>query len=55
MRKGSSSFLKKRTKKLLFIAGFGVAVATGHRTKSFFAAFFVKKAGLPSFLSVSTP
>jgi hypothetical protein len=55
MRKGSSSFLKKRTKKLLFTAGFGDAVATAHRTKSFFAAFFAKKAVFPSFPSVSTP
>jgi hypothetical protein len=52
MRKeGSASFLKKRrpargSKKLLLTAGFGPAIASARRTKSFFASFFSKKEAL---------
>jgi hypothetical protein len=45
-RQASSSFLKKRTKKLLFTAGFGFDGATPRRNKSFFASFFSKKEAL---------
>jgi len=38
--------LKKRTKKLLFTAGFGFDGATPRRNKSFFASFFSKKEAL---------
>jgi hypothetical protein len=41
--KESTSFLKKRSKKLLLTAGVGNTGATARRTKSFFAAFFSKK------------
>ncbi len=44
--KASGSFLKKRTKKLLFTAGVGTTVATTRRTKSFLLLFFQKKQGL---------
>jgi hypothetical protein len=37
------SFLKKRTKRLLFTAEFGNAVATTHRNQSFFASFCSQK------------
>jgi hypothetical protein len=36
--------LKKRTKKLLIIAGFGTAVAEAQGTKSFLLLFFKKEA-----------
>jgi hypothetical protein len=42
----SASFLKKRSKKLLLIAGWGDAGARARRSKSFFASFFSKKEGL---------
>jgi hypothetical protein len=45
--KASASFLKKRSKKLLFTGGFSPAGATARRTKSFFASFFQKKKRLP--------
>jgi len=35
--------LKKRTKKLLFTAGFGVDIATAHKNQSFFASFCSQK------------
>jgi hypothetical protein len=41
--KGSASFLKKRSKKLLLTAGVGPDVAHAPRSKSFFASFFSKK------------
>jgi len=44
--KERSSFLKKRTKKLLLTAGYGEGVAKARRSKSFFASFFSKKEGL---------
>jgi hypothetical protein len=45
----SSSFLKKRTKKLLFTVGVGPAVATARRT-TFFASFCSQKEALASLL-----
>jgi len=48
-KKASASFLKKRSKKLSFTAGFGTAVANARRTESFFASIFSKKEVLPSF------
>jgi hypothetical protein len=45
MRKGSRSFLKKRTKKLLFIraSDVGAAKAMAQVTKSFLVLFFKKE------------
>jgi hypothetical protein len=40
--------LKKRSKKLLFIAGFGTVKATTHGNQSFFASFCSQKEGLAS-------
>jgi hypothetical protein len=48
-KKASASFLKKRSKKLSFTAGFGTAVANARRTESFFASFFSKKEALSFF------
>jgi hypothetical protein len=45
-KKARSSFLKKRTKKLLLVAGLGRSVATPPANKSFFASFFAKKEAL---------
>jgi hypothetical protein len=42
-KEASASFLKKRSKKLLRIAGCGDAGAATPRSKSFFASFFSKK------------
>jgi hypothetical protein len=39
----SGSFLKKRTKKLLALAGYGTSIATARGNQNFFASFFVKK------------
>jgi hypothetical protein len=44
------SFLKKRTKKLLFTVGCGIGIATSRRTKSFLLLFF-KKAVLADVLA----
>jgi hypothetical protein len=55
-KQGSSSFLKKRTKKLLLVAssslGHCVASLFRHRRKSFLVLFFKKELlPLPSFAS----
>jgi hypothetical protein len=42
-RQARSSFLKKRTKKLLLTGGCGDGVASARRSKSFFGSFFSKK------------
>jgi len=46
----SSSFLKKRTKKLLLLWGMGAGGDNAHapESKNFFASFFLKKEALPS-------
>jgi hypothetical protein len=51
--KQSSSFLKKRTKKLLLIWAMGAGAATAHapESKNFFASFFIKKEVLPALAS----
>jgi hypothetical protein len=49
-KKESRSFLKKRTKKLLFTVGCGIGIATARRTKSFLLLFF-KKAVLADVLA----
>jgi hypothetical protein len=48
--KESSSFFKKRTKKLLLLWAWGVAAAKvhGRKSKNFFASFFIKKEVLPA-------
>jgi hypothetical protein len=45
----SSTFLKKRTKKLSLIWGAGICAAnySGPESANFFAAFFIEKAVLP--------
>jgi hypothetical protein len=43
----STSFLKKRSKKLLFTVGRGDGGATAHSNQSFFASFCSQKEGLP--------
>jgi hypothetical protein len=47
--KASGSFLKKRTKKLLFTAGVGDAVATARRTKFFCFFLFTKRSSCSAF------
>ncbi len=42
-KQASGSFLKKRTKKLLLIAGAGNAGASAHRKQKFFGSFFQKR------------
>jgi hypothetical protein len=46
--KESSSFLKKRTKKLLLLLGMGCGGDNAHdpESKNFFASFFIKKEAL---------
>jgi hypothetical protein len=39
-------FFEERSKKLLLTGGRGIGVASTHRSKSFFAAFFSKKEAL---------
>jgi hypothetical protein len=39
-------FFEKEQKKLLLTGGRGIGVASTHRSKSFFAAFFSKKEAL---------
>jgi flagella basal body P-ring formation protein FlgA len=51
----SSSFLKKRTKKLLLIAGCGAAVATSHRKQKFFGSFFQKRTAFFACLALASP
>jgi hypothetical protein len=41
-------FFEKKNQKTSGPAGFGIAGATTHRTKNFFASFFMKKEVLPS-------
>jgi hypothetical protein len=47
IEEGRTSFLKKRSKKLLFTAGRGNAVAKSRRNQSFFASFCSQKEVLP--------
>jgi hypothetical protein len=42
-KEASTSFLKKRSKKLLLTAGCGAVVAKARRTKSFLVLFFKKE------------
>jgi hypothetical protein len=56
MKQARSSFLKKRTKKLLFITAFEwpqYGRSSAVVNKSFFASFFAKKEVLPSFWSLA--
>jgi hypothetical protein len=62
VRKVSASFLKKRSKKLLFIEGVGADGASARRTKSFLVLFFKKeplsfclarKAWMPAFAGMT--
>jgi hypothetical protein len=46
MKKARSSFLKKRTKKLLLTAGCGTVSATHAANQSFFASFCSQKEAL---------
>jgi hypothetical protein len=39
----SGSFLKKRTKKLLFVRGFGGSTSNASEESKFFARFFLEK------------
>jgi hypothetical protein len=52
MKQARSSFLKKRTKKLLLIWASGGFTSAVQINKSFFASFFAKKEVLPSFWSL---
>jgi hypothetical protein len=44
MKKASASFLKKRSKKLLLVAGGGIDGARTPRSRSFLLLFFKKEA-----------
>jgi hypothetical protein len=50
LKEASASFLKKRSKKLLLVAGLGRGVATTTSNQSFFASFCSQKEGLACFL-----
>jgi dihydroorotase len=52
VKEARSSFLKKRTKKLLVPGGLGNAVAKSHRNQSFFASFCSQKEVLTSVICV---
>jgi outer membrane receptor protein involved in Fe transport len=51
-KKASASFLKKRSKKLLFTAGFDTGIAKAPRKQKFFCFFFFKKRSAYLFFSL---